>query len=79
VLRQGSRRDAKVMVQLRQLVARQARDRRARHAPDPWNAAREDKEVSRGSTVRVPQWLWSLLLISVTAIIIIATTKLQST
>ncbi len=36
------------------------------------------KKFSRGQIAPVPQWQWSLLLIAVTAIILIATTKLQS-
>jgi uncharacterized membrane protein len=34
------------------------------------------KKFSRGETPRVPQWQWSLLLISVTAIVILVTTRL---
>jgi uncharacterized membrane protein len=36
------------------------------------------KKFSRGNITPVPQWMWSLLLIAVTGIILIATTKLQS-
>jgi protoporphyrinogen IX oxidase len=36
------------------------------------------KKFSRGQINPVPQWMWSLLLIAVTGIILIATTKLQS-
>ena len=36
------------------------------------------KKFGRGQIVQIPQWMWSLLLVVVTAIILIATTKLQS-
>lgn len=36
------------------------------------------KKFSRGQIAPVPQWMWSLLLVTVTGIILLATTKLQS-
>ncbi|HSR96594.1 MAG TPA: CopD family protein [Kofleriaceae bacterium] len=36
------------------------------------------KKFGRGEISTIPQWIWSLLLIAVAAIILIATTKLQS-
>jgi putative membrane protein len=36
------------------------------------------KKFSRGQITPVPQWMWSLLLVATTAIILVATTKLQS-
>jgi uncharacterized membrane protein len=35
-------------------------------------------KFGRGQIAPIPQWIWSLLLIAVTAIILLATTKLQS-
>lgn len=36
------------------------------------------KKFSRGQIAPVPQWMWSLMLVVVTGMILIATTKLQS-
>ncbi|HUJ62780.1 MAG TPA: CopD family protein [Kofleriaceae bacterium] len=36
------------------------------------------KKFSTGKIAPIPGWVWTLLLISVTAIVIVATTKLQS-
>src|SRR5262245_57966674 len=36
------------------------------------------KKFGRGQITPVPQWMWTLLLVTVTAIILIATTKLQT-
>jgi uncharacterized membrane protein len=36
------------------------------------------KKFSRGDTPAVPQWQWSLLLVSLVAIVILVTTRLQS-
>jgi uncharacterized membrane protein len=36
------------------------------------------KKFSRGDLPKVPQWQWSLLLISIAAIVILVTTRLQS-
>ena len=36
------------------------------------------KKFSQGKIAPVPQWMWSLLLVAICAIVLLATTKLQS-